>query len=81
MNKLGRDLQPGDVIMLGDNGRHDVRTTILRTGVLAAPDRFGRVFDAVLARREDTGEEGVISYGPGGAFRLETPSHLNGGQA
>lgn len=70
VTKLGTDLAVGDVIMLGDNGARDVRTIVIRTGVLAAPDRFGRVLDAVLARREDTGAEGVVTFGPAGVFEL-----------
>jgi hypothetical protein len=72
----GCDLQPGDVIMMGDNGRRDVRTTIIRTGALVAgpaTDRFGRHLDAALARREDTGREGIITYGPDGVFLRADP--------
>lgn len=68
--KLGRELVPGDVILMGDNGARDVRTTVLRTGERARPDLFGRVFDAVWVRREDDGREGLVSYGPEGAFVL-----------
>lgn len=66
--KYGRDLVPGDVVLGGDNGRRDTRATVLRTGLRAAPDLFGRVYSAVWARREDTGAEGYLSFGPDGTF-------------
>lgn len=83
----GRDLRAGDVILVdtwartpegkfafGDDGRavRGVHATVLRTGEKAKPDRFGRVFDAVWARREDTGAEGSMPYGPDGVFPVET---------
>lgn len=69
--KLGKDLVVGDVLAMGDNGKRNVKTIVLATEALAAPDDlFGRVFDAVWARREDTGAEGLVSYGPEGAFVL-----------
>lgn len=71
--KYGHDLVPGDVILMGDNGKRNVRTTVLRTGERAEPDLFGRVYDAVWARREDNGKEGHVSYGPEGIFVLAEP--------
>lgn len=66
--KLGKNLAVGDIIALGDNGKRNVPVTVLATDALAAPDLFGRVFSAVWARREDTGAEGLVTYGPEGAF-------------
>ena len=66
----GLDLKNGDVILMGDQGQRDVHTTVVRTGALPPPDRFGRVLNAVWARREDTGAEGFVTFGDEGVFEL-----------
>lgn len=63
------ELRPGDVILAGDNGARDVRVTILRKGEHGKetiPPLTGRLCARYWARREDTGAEGFMTYGPGG---------------
>jgi hypothetical protein len=60
-------LKPGDRIHVPYEANVDV--TILRE---AEPcrDRFGRELQRFWSRREDTGAEGFMSYGPGGIVHL-----------
>ena len=67
-------LRPGDVLLTDEYGSIaegavlNVRNTILRD---RAPyrDRFGREMFRYWARREDTGAEGWMTYGPGAMVR------------
>ena len=67
-------LCPGNVILVSHRGR-DVRVTILRdqeacteqVGPLAGDPRI-----RFWARREDTGREAWMIYGPGGVVKLES---------
>lgn len=62
---LGEDLRAGTVIVYSG-----VRTTVLIDTHEPHEDRFGRTLSRVWARREDTGAEGWLAYGPGGVFAL-----------
>jgi hypothetical protein len=54
------ELRPGDVI---DHRWPDVHVTVLREAEMHQ-DIFGRPLLRVWSRREDTGAEGYMSYGP-----------------
>lgn len=57
-------LSPGDIIVHDPWGER-IDVTVLRWAVWE-PDRFGRYMMRFWARRTDTGEEGFMTYGPGG---------------
>ncbi len=67
-------LRPGDVLLTDEYGSiaegaaQNVRVTILRERE-PYRDIFGRTMFRYWARREDTGQEGWMSYGPGGVVR------------
>ncbi len=61
----GDDLHAGVVVVYSG-----VRTTILGDKPEPAKDFFGRDMKRIFARREDTGAEGYLMFGPGGGYVL-----------
>jgi len=56
--------RPASSLIVGDTFRHrDVMVTVLEVGV-PCRDRFGRDMIRLWCRREDTGAEGWIVFGP-----------------
>lgn len=62
------DFRTGVAVMHGD-----VRVTILADAPEPWVDPFGRTLRKIWARREDTGTEGWLPFGPGGVFVLAEP--------
>lgn len=61
-------LKPGDTIE-HIYSTPPVRVVVLRPSEMGS-DRFGRPLQRFWCRREDTGDEGFMSYGPGGIAHL-----------
>lgn len=61
-------LRPGDRVEASPYVNPGVVVRILRAGE-AGRDLFGRPLTRYWSTREDTGEEGFLSYGPGGVVR------------
>jgi hypothetical protein len=67
--KRAADLKPGDrYLHYVAHHDEDVIVTVL-DGPTPTRDRFGRDMLAFTCRREDTGDEGLEIFGPGGVVR------------
>lgn len=64
-----REIGAGDRVA---GGPHDVPCTILRDPE-PGTDLFGRETLRFWSRREDTGQEGSLTYGPTGFVRIREP--------
>lgn len=67
---LAEDIRPGDTIVYPYE-HPPVRVVVLRDAI-KEPDHFGRPLMRFWCRREDTGAEGYMSYGPGGIAHVAT---------
>lgn len=59
------ELCEGDVVEHGDT---EITVLRLSDNTPVMRDRFGREFPGMWCRRNDTGAEGYVSYGPGAKF-------------
>jgi hypothetical protein len=66
-----KEFVKGDVIVTPNEQGNDTQVTLLKD-VEEGEDRFGRPLLKFWGRREDTGVEGYMSFGPSGhAMRLD----------
>jgi hypothetical protein len=74
VSALAAEIVPAELLQPGDRIDVDgVTATVLRAGVEAVETVWplaGRPCLRVWGRREDTGAEGFMTYGPGGVARV-----------
>lgn len=62
---LAANLKPGDQFLRVEYNKPDITITVVRAKE-PTQDRFGRDLFRFWCRREDTGQEGYMDFGPGG---------------